>query len=315
MANRKESNKFKGAIVKCRRIAHEHILFDDHKPKPTVIIAGVGRSGTTWLSNIINCDNKYRYIFEPFNSREVKLAEPFKNKLYLRPDDHQPQYVKPATDIINGNVRNKFTDAINRNFLVKKRLIKAIRMNLSLKWLNSLFPEIPIIFLLRHPCAVAHSQIQLKWGATIENFLQQKPLVEDFLHPFKQQFDDASTLFERHIVAWCVENYVPLKQFKAGQLHLVFYENLCTDPASELEKIFTFLNTRPSTKSLNVITKPSNLSRDNSAINTGQDLTATYKTKLSADQIKKATKILQAFGLDQIYGPDPTPLITSQKFL
>jgi hypothetical protein len=33
---------------------------------------------------------------------------------------------------------------------------------------------------------------------------------------------------------WCIENYVPLKQFKRGEIHLAFYESFCERPESEL---------------------------------------------------------------------------------
>ena len=37
----------------------------DHRS--SVFLAGSGRSGTTWLSEIINHRRGYRYVFEPFN--------------------------------------------------------------------------------------------------------------------------------------------------------------------------------------------------------------------------------------------------------
>ena len=43
----------------------------DHRS--SVFLAGSGRSGTTWLSEIINHRRGYRYVFEPFNPREVGL--------------------------------------------------------------------------------------------------------------------------------------------------------------------------------------------------------------------------------------------------
>jgi hypothetical protein len=33
---------------------------------------------------------------------------------------------------------------------------------------------------------------------------------------------------------WCIENYVPLKQFKRGEIHLAFCESFCEKPESEL---------------------------------------------------------------------------------
>ena len=44
----------------------------------SVYLAGDGRSGTTWISEIINCDNRYRYMFEPFHPSFVPLASHFR---------------------------------------------------------------------------------------------------------------------------------------------------------------------------------------------------------------------------------------------
>ena len=41
----------------------------NYSPSNTVLIAGSGRSGTTWLSEILNYNNDYRSIFEPFYPR------------------------------------------------------------------------------------------------------------------------------------------------------------------------------------------------------------------------------------------------------
>ena len=37
----------------------------------TIIIAGVGRSGTTLLAETINYDNQFRLMFEPFHKYKV----------------------------------------------------------------------------------------------------------------------------------------------------------------------------------------------------------------------------------------------------
>ena len=59
--------------------------------------------------------------------------------------------------------------------------------------------------------------------------------MEDFLNPFKEEIEKAQTRFEKFILRWCIQNYVPLKQFKRGEIHLAFYEDFCEKPKSEID--------------------------------------------------------------------------------
>ncbi len=35
--------------------------------------------------------------------------------------------------------------------------------------------------------------------------------------------------FEKIIFMWCIENYIPLKQFQPSGLYIIFHENFCID--------------------------------------------------------------------------------------
>ena len=37
----------------------------------TVLLAGTGRSGTTWVEKVINHRNRFRVMFEPFHQKKV----------------------------------------------------------------------------------------------------------------------------------------------------------------------------------------------------------------------------------------------------
>ena len=52
----------------------------------TVFISGMGRSGTTWLSELINYKQNYRDIFEPFLPYKVEISSSFKYLHYLNPN-------------------------------------------------------------------------------------------------------------------------------------------------------------------------------------------------------------------------------------
>ncbi len=58
----------------------------------TVWIIGDGRSGTTWLGDIINWKKNYREMFEPFHPNKVKSAKPYTLHQYMRVDDDSDNY-------------------------------------------------------------------------------------------------------------------------------------------------------------------------------------------------------------------------------
>src|SRR5215467_15485445 len=80
----------------------------------SVLLAGSGRTGTTWASNVLNWRNDYRYLYEPFHGGHVELTSSFTPHKYLRPDDDDPRYVQPARRIFTGRIRNWWIDQLNR---------------------------------------------------------------------------------------------------------------------------------------------------------------------------------------------------------
>jgi hypothetical protein len=279
-----------------------------------VLLAGGGRGGTTWVADIINYDNSYRFMFEPFYGARVKQSRAFGECQYLRPDNVDPMYVVPAQDIFSGRLRGGWVDAYNRVLRVDRRLVKDIRVNLLLGWIRAHFPAIPIILLMRHPCAVAYSRSKEQWTSDLEsNFLGQADLMEDFLKPFRSAFLKARGDFERHIFSWCVENYVPLTQFSPGDIMVTTYEDLVISPKVEVKRLFDFLGKPYCDDALAYVGKPSSQSRWNrfsqnaSAIVSGESIVEAWRRYVSPNDVRRAVEILELFGLDGIYDADPLP--------
>ncbi|MUL36509.1 sulfotransferase domain-containing protein [Gloeocapsopsis dulcis] len=278
--------------------------------KQAIFLAGTGRSGTTWVSSIINYNNNYRDIFEPFHPYKVSIFEHFRYRQYLRPDNQQQEFIQPAKAILSGKIKNQWTDQFNKKVLCQKRMIKDIRANFLLKWLHHNFPEVPIILLFRHPCAVVNSKLQLGWGNHLDELLAQPELVEDFLQPFKQEIAAAKTDFEKQVFLWCLENYVPLKQFAPEEIHLTFYENFCKEPKAEIERLFTFLGKKFDDTVFATLNKPSATSRQESAIITTGNVVDSWKKHITEEQLTRAIEILSLFGLNTIYSQEPLPNIS-----
>ena len=51
----------------------------------TIWLVGDGRSGTTWIANLLNADNSYREMFEPFHPQKVPQAKQFEENMYIAP--------------------------------------------------------------------------------------------------------------------------------------------------------------------------------------------------------------------------------------
>jgi hypothetical protein len=276
----------------------------DHRN--SVFLAGSGRSGTTWLSEIINHKGTYRYVFEPFNPGEVGVVRQFRSKQYLRPDDRREEFLEPARLVLTGELRDPWTDRFHKRFVARRRLIKDIRANLLLGWMRANFPGMPIILLLRHPCAVVASRLALGWKDNLSETMEQEELVEDFLLPMETEIRAASDDFERHIFLWCIDNYVPLKQFEPGQIHLAFYENLLVNPERELRSPFAFLGEDLDDRVYGKLRRPSPLSRRNTTVPSVDG----WRSHTSPRRLERAIEILNLFGLDRLYGegamPDPS---------
>lgn len=290
-----------------RRLGIRFVIDRDPDLRKTIFLGGTARSGTTWVSDIINYRNEYRYIFEPFNYQKVPLVAPFGGRRYLRPDEQNDQLLDIARVILTGKIRSGWTERFNRRFLCDQRLIKEIRANLFLKWLHNNFPETPIVLLLRHPCAVAHSYEKQGWRASVDSLLAQESLVEDFLSPYKKEIEQVEDRFDKALMIWCIETMVPLKQFKKGELHIVFYENLIQEPEVEIKRLFSFLGKQYDQAAFGQLDKPSLTTRRDSLVFTSGDRIDGWRERVGEQRLHRALEIVKLFGLERIYSEASMP--------
>lgn len=268
----------------------------------TVFLAGSGRSGTTWLSGLVNHGASYRQIFEPFHPGKVEDFRAFGSKQYLRPGDRRGEFLRPAQKALEGKLRNGWTDR-GGAYLARRRLVKDIRANLLLGWLAENFPGMPIVLLMRHPCAVVSSRLALGWRDNLDETMGQGDLVQDHLLPFEERIRAARDPFERHLFLWCIDNYVPLRQFPPGAIHVCFYEDLLLDPEPNLRRLFAFVGQDFDGAVLGKVRLSSPTSRRGSERPSADG----WRARVSREQSEVAREVLGLFGLDRIYGAEPLP--------
>ncbi len=291
------------------------LLYRDAHPdmQRSIMVAGTARSGTTWVTDLIASQIPCRVMFEPFHPTLVSAYQSFSYFQYVRPGEQNGELLAYCRRIFSGDIRHKWIDREVEQIFPKYRVVKDIRANLLLGWLHRNFAEVPLLFVIRHPCAVVLSRMQLGWWTDkdIEPYLSQPRLVEDFLGDKMDVIRRAKTVEEKHAVVWCVSNLVPITQLRSNQPNVVFYENLCTAPEQEIPRIFQAIGHDYGDAVFASSQRPSMTAIGTSAIVTGADKVRRWRSELSTAQIGNILCIVEEFGLGHIYGGSVAPLVAS----
>lgn len=289
-------------------------LYRDSHPdiQRSIMVAGAARSGTTWLAELIASQVSGRIMFEPFHPRQVDAYRRFSYFQYMRPDEQDQELWRYCHRVFTGDIRNQWIDHRATRIFPQYRVVKDIRANLFLRWLNLSFPEVPMLFIMRHPCAVVSSRLQLGWWTDqdIAPILSQEKLIDDFLADKMEIISRARTDEEKHTIVWCVNNLVPIKQFSSSPLNVVFYENLCAQPHHEIPRIFHTVGCEYDDTVFGSVQRPSTSATLFSAVVTGEDKLARWTKELSPTQIDTILSIVEDFGLSHIYDESVRPLVT-----
>jgi hypothetical protein len=284
-----------------------------------VWLIGDGRSGTTWVSSLINHRRHYREMFEPFHPRV--LGGGLVLNRYLRPDEEDEAFREVAARVFSGRLTHPRVDADAPVALYRGLLIKDIFANLFACWAGRRFPQLRIVLLLRHPFAVAASKLhKRKWLWTVDpmDLLNQRDLYEDYLRPHEALIRDVSAggdYIAKQVLIWAILNYVPLLQFRAAQsrdqLRVVFYEDLCARPDEEVSRVLRHIRRRGGDDSVaidaRIVARPSRVTHSASALKTGASPVDSWSRELTPAQIDQGLATLAAFGLDALYSADPMP--------
>ncbi len=214
---------------------------DIGKPGDVVLVAGSGRSGTTWIGNVIAAATHSRTIFEPFLRDDQRRAVSAprtsahlidRHPFLSRASESNAAFAQTVDRIFSGRQRTAWTEQAGKPGIYKRRIVKAIRANMMLGWLANRYKALPIIWIVRNPISVIHSQwlkIQAGWSFTWEPtyVLSQPELMERYLQPFSSCIEHANSLIEKLACKWCIETYVPSREIlPCDHLLAVRYEDL-----------------------------------------------------------------------------------------
>lgn len=235
-----------------------------------LVVFGTARSGTSWLSELIARQFRYRLLFEPEHEHLTKKGNLICDR-YMDDFANSPIAEKYLHQVFNNRVDcDWIAQCSNRKYkihllpyLPKKYIIKFVRANLSARAINETF-NIPIVHIIRSPYDVIKSQNRVKfpWLYDLSIFTKQESLVSLIFDNFNYDISQINNYSDIEILTlrWCIENVIPLEISKSynKQSMVLRFEDLKNDkncflelcdffnlePISDLEKEYT----RPSSK-------------------------------------------------------------------
>jgi hypothetical protein len=308
-------------ILRSPRAGFVDLNRDYHR---TLLLVSSVRSGSTWLSDILEESLRCRMIFEPLRRDKVPLARDVPWGFYPDPAAPDPEVDRVLRRILTGRVRSDWSDKFNRYRLARRRLVKEIRATNLLPRTIEQYPGMPVVYLLRHPVAGAWSATQLHWKAYLGEFLNQPALMNGPMAEFATVIaDQAGTddLFRKHILRWCLENYVPVHQLAPGSVHVVFYENIVENPDAEIARLSRYLEGFPKglwelgSERPSAVDIPSRANYRGTPVLATEERLRSWCAEVPADAVADAVKLIGTFGLDRIYDADVRPLIGPDEVL
>ena len=303
--------RFSRVYRRAKRFIFSRLYADRHPDsRNSILVAGTARSGTTWVGDLIATQVNARILFEPFHPGKVKEYRPFETYQYLRPDEEHAGLQRYAEKLFSGTIRNSWIDREVSQLRPAYRIIKAVRANMILKWLDVRFPQVPKLLVLRHPCATFLSWQRLGWDPAGDlNLLlvNQTALIRDYISQKLDTVRAYTTAEEQFAAFWCIQNLVPIRQFQAGTLPVVFYENLCTAPADEIPRLFEMIRLPFRSDVFQALEKPSTTAKKYSAVLTGGDKISGWQDQLPEGQADRILNVVAYFGLDDVYDASPMP--------
>jgi len=322
------SEALKRAWVEARRLGERAMFAFSGPPDPAAawLLASSGRSGSTWLGDMLAATPGVQQIFEPLDPRNSAtyrqlmdwpphLTPSAFRRHYLRPGADDPQWQAFWADVLGGRVRTYLTDYARSSFFPRRFLIKTIRANMMLGFIDARFHP-AIILLARHPAAVINSmfyRVRATWPADARDLLMQEALVEDYLRPWVGEIEQISDGFEALAVWWAVENRVALSQMQGRRHYLIFYEWLSLRPQQEITGLLRWLGMTADAVPEALLHRYSRMTSVKQRQSTEQDVMkrlSAWQGELSADEQRLVSKWGERLEIPW-FGAEPLPLLAS----
>lgn len=299
------------------------------------VIAGSGRSGTTWVLDALAAANNLRPVFEPLHPYVSDVGARFAYRALSAEDEH-PELERFLLDVCADRRNRLWTryrqqrdwirpplgrlatkDGLGRFFRRWRRflkdfrdldaagrgldpLIKCIRANLMLGWLARR-SESRTVLIVRHPGAVIESELRGEWNAefALNRFRADSRLHELTSDRYRSLLARDLSPVEALTARWVIENQWPIDQAAGNGVTVVHYERLKAHPDTEWQRVCGALNLarRPEASILARPSQQSAVVRSSATEDSSEE--PRWRRGLSAENLRLVQGILDHVGFDR----------------
>ncbi len=261
-----------------------------------VVIFGTGRSGTTWLAEIIAAAG-LKLIFEPLHPVEVPEVKGFPFPNYLLPGDETP-WEPLLRSVVEGRVENEWT--VRANPGASRAVVKLIRGNLMMEWMMDRFVFQPV-YLVRNPLSVAGSMKEQGWdvGDRFVRYAMERIREKDgSFEGLEVLFDHPISRVEAFAIMWGYQNAIPLRRGLHERVIFVRFEDLVRDPDTTFGEVASRLGIEVTPEVREHYRKLS-FQRGKQSWEKGYDPTRAWKRSLTPGEVEDVCRIVTWFGLGE----------------
>lgn len=283
-------------------------------PEDNILIFADPRGGSTWLTEVIKEIVRLPVVWEPLHVRKIKRLESlnFSYRQNIPEDAKWPEAYFFFKDLFLGKIKSNWI--YHREPLVsfvknKAAIIKFCRANLLIPYLtnNFDFKKKPI-YLIRHPFAVAASQInQGGWKNTDNTFNFTEHRFNDYILEHKEFLSSLKTKEEVLVANWCLTNKPTLDHPDNNKRWItITYEELLLNPELTINRVLDWWKIDYDLSNIS-FNKKSDTSIQNKELNK-KDRLKQWQSFFSDGQITNMCRVLDYFKIQQ-YSKDVLPLI------
>lgn len=307
---------FRRARKRVREFANA-VFVDRSGSKQTTVLYSSGRSGSTWLSEILGSVPRTRLIFEPFHPRRGLQELADYRYRYIEPGQDAPVLEEVYDALLKGKRATRWTEHLNSptTMIYKRRLVKLVRANLLFPWLADRYPDQKHVLLLRHPAAVVLSQVRNGWNLSSARIREQADLRELPAISALGSFGWPTSGFLSNLVFWAAENRVAIDHALKSNTMIVFYEHICLSPSEVLDDVSRFLGLSLPTTALERLDKVSWSSNTDIGSMSVSEKISRWQGELSEEQKSEVANVLESCGLDEFYSLESKPVVAGSEIV
>ncbi len=224
-----------------------------YSERDCIVIAGSGRSGTTWVAETLSSKPNITLIHEPLkntNSRRIQKIGFTGWGQHIPENENWNEAKKFFDDLLSGGELNPnyFLGIPLKNIADTERwLVKFVRAPFMLNWLTVNYDLIPPVYIIRNPYAVISSQLRHgnfgkkgEFNATKQSSIPEFEHYNEFYQEHFALTPEVRNDTESVALHWCIQNKYVLTHPNAHKnWKIKYYEDLVMNPLEEFADLET----------------------------------------------------------------------------